>query len=180
MLLITLFFALLSLVTGNPVDPVDTASIQTINTDPNTILFPFDDNFESRAELTGAFALIEAIPDALLDAGDDAAVHTWIEEHSAEYLPSAPSSLQERQLWIQIAKCVFEIGKMLAENAFPVAKLRRLKDLVKGLGGAYQVAKKLIKAKKFGDLKYFGGSELVELGQILLGGKDVIGACFSF
>ena len=177
MLFSTLLLVPTLLISLGSCNPIDTSTaLSTIDTTP----FPFEDTFSNTAQLTSAFALIEAIPDEVLDDGDEA-VHNWIEQHGAEYLPGIPKGdLQERQLWIQIAECVFEIGKTLAENAFPVAKLRRLKDLVKGFGGAYQVAKKLIKAKKFSDLKYLGGSELVELGQILLGVKDVIGACFSF
>ncbi|KAL8891439.1 MAG: hypothetical protein Q9192_005743, partial [Flavoplaca navasiana] len=52
-------------------------------------------------------------------------------------------------------------------------KIRRIRDLIKFLGGARAVAKMLLKAKTFKQLIIIGGPELQELAEILLGVQAV-------
>ena len=70
--------------------------------------------------------------------------------------------------------------KSSPRNGFPLAKLRRVKELIKALGGANAVAKMLLKAKTLREFFIIGGVELAELGQMLLGLQGVVGACFSW
>jgi hypothetical protein len=74
----------------------------------------------------------------------------------------------------------FEIAKAIIENGLPFAKIARLRDLIKILGGGKEVAKMLLKAKSFKELLIIGGPELAEIGEMLLGLQGVVTACFSW
>ncbi|KAL8674661.1 MAG: hypothetical protein Q9168_000969 [Polycauliona sp. 1 TL-2023] len=140
--------------------------------------FPFDE--ANSAYLEDALHIIEDIPDDVLDDGDEA-VRAWASAHQPTTQVAARSSeLAPRQDWIQIGKCALAIAKAIAENAFPISKLRRLKDLVKVLGGAKAVAKMLLKAKSIKEMIIIGGPELEQIAEILLGVNDVVTACLSF
>lgn len=147
------------------------------------IPFPFDES--KIADIETVFATLESVPDSVLNDSDDA-IKAWVQAHQStppnltvRNDDDAAVLLEERQLWLQITKCAFEIGKAIAENAFPAAKLRRLIELVKFLGGARKVAKMLLKAKSLRELILIGGPELQELADILLGLNDIAQACFS-
>lgn len=86
----------------------------------------------------------------------------------------------EKRSWIAVAKCALAILQAIAENEFPIAKLRRIKAIVKLLGGAKKTAKLLLKAKSLSQLLVIGGPELAELGEILFNFRGIVGACFSF
>ena len=86
----------------------------------------------------------------------------------------------EKRSWIEVAKCALAILQAIAENEFPIAKLRRIKAIVKFLGGAKKTAKLLLKAKSLKQLLVIGGPELAELGEILFNFRGIVGACFSF
>lgn len=101
-------------------------------------VFPFDE--ADAAYLEEAFQVIEDIPDSVLDDGDEA-VKAWANAHKPNPQHAVRSELAPRQGLVQIAKCALAIVTAIAENAFPIAKLRRLRDLVKLLGGARAVAK---------------------------------------
>ncbi|KAG6995766.1 hypothetical protein G7Y79_00042g078710 [Physcia stellaris] len=147
--------------------------------------FPFD---EANADIIEhAFDAITDIPDSVLDAGEDA-LKQWLGTHNSTTLqltaraPTTlnPTPLEPRQSLLHILKCAGAILKAVAENAFPLSKLRRLKELIKFLGGARKVAKMLLRAKTFRQLLVIGGPELVELAEILLGVGGVVHSCFSF
>ncbi|KAL8894690.1 MAG: hypothetical protein Q9207_008439 [Kuettlingeria erythrocarpa] len=149
---------------------------------------PMGSNDEALAKyIEDAMETIASIPDSVLDAGDEA-VSQWAVTHGAGSTPQSQSRsvdttaapLEKRQGWLQVAKCALAIGKAIAENAFPISKLRRIKELIGVLGGARQVAKMLLKAKSIKQMLIIGGPELQEIAEILLGVGDVVRACFEF
>ncbi|KAI4190968.1 MAG: hypothetical protein L6R41_000418 [Letrouitia leprolyta] len=147
-----------------------------IRADAQPVPFPFDE--ADAGYLEDAFESIASIPNSVLDAGPEA-VKQWALAHN----PSAQSKsrdLVERQGWIQVAKCAYAIGKAILENALPISKLRRIKELIELLGGAKKVAKMLLKAKSIKEMLIIGGPELEELAEIFLGITDVVNDCFSF
>ena len=144
----------------------------------NIIPFPFDE--DQSAPLEQAFDAITSIPDSVLDEGDDA-LTAWLTTHGAAPKLSARGPLiEQRQSIFQMAQCAAAILKAVAENALPVSKLRRIKELIKLLGGASKVAKLLLKARTFKQIIAIGGPELQEIAEILLGLTDVVNDCFSF
>ncbi|KAL8995228.1 MAG: hypothetical protein Q9169_004992 [Polycauliona sp. 2 TL-2023] len=157
--------------------PVDLAPARRAEA-AEAVPFPFDE--AQSAYLEDALHMIEDIPDEVLDNGDEA-VKAWASAHQPSTQVAARSAeLAPRQDWFQIGKCALAIAKAIAENAFPISKLRRLKDLVKALGGAKAVAKMLLKAKSIKEMIIIGGPELEQLAEILLGVTDVVNECFSF
>lgn len=139
--------------------------------------FPFDE-YDDETPITKSFDAIVNIPDETLDAGEDA-VKEWISGHFDLQTRDLELELEERQLWLSILKCAAAIAKPIAEGAFPLSKLRRIKDLIKFLGGARKTARMLLKAKSFKELLIIGGPELVELGEIFLNVSSIAAACFS-
>lgn len=173
--------------------PVNLVERGVVPADHSKVIpFPFDD--DDAPTLEHAFGLIHNIPDYVFDAGEDA-VKDWIQHHggqppyhhknqvreaAAEADTSASVSEIEARSWLAVAKCALAIGQAIIENEIPIAKLRRLKELIKLLGGAKKVAKLLLKAKSLRQLLVIGGPELAELGEILLGYQAIVGACFSW
>lgn len=166
--------------------------------DDKIVPFPYDE--ADAPEIEGTFDLIENIPDETFDQGDQA-VKDWIKNYSqGGNKPRAINSLATREAdpepqpentaveevaietrsFIAIAKCALAILQAIAENEIPIAKLRRIKELVKLLGGAKKTAKLLLKAKSIRQLLVIGGPELAELGEILFNYRSIVGACFSF
>lgn len=180
--------------------PIDLIERGVVPADHSKVIpFPFDD--DDAPTLEHAFGLIHNIPDHVFDAGEGA-VKDWIQHHgghpshhknqvreaaaaaeaNAEADTSASASVSEIEArsWLAVAKCALAIGQAIIENEIPIAKLRRLKELIKLLGGAKKVAKLLLKAKSLRQLLVIGGPELAELGEILLGYQAIVGACFSW
>lgn len=188
----------------------DSADLMTRSEDQddnNIVPFPYDDG--DAPELEDTFALIESIPDEIFDQGGQA-VSDWIKNQSkggGGNKPRAFDSLEtreaepeaepeanpepqpestavevaiEKRSFIAIAKCVLAILQAIAENEIPIAKIKRIKELIKLLGGAKKTAKLLLKAKSIKQLLVIGGPELAELGQILFNFRSIVGACFSF
>ncbi|KAL8937745.1 MAG: hypothetical protein Q9216_004274 [Gyalolechia sp. 2 TL-2023] len=154
--------------------PVEGLAIRAEGADPTP--FPFDE--ANAGYLEDAFDTIASIPDSVLDSGSEA-VKQWAQSRQSSVQPQS-LALVERQDWFQIAQCAAAIGKAILENAFPVSKLRRIKELIGVLGGAKQVAKMLLKAKTIKQMLIIGGPELQELAEIFLGITDVVNDCFSF
>lgn len=157
----------------------ETASLQIRAEDNNNVTpFPFDE--ADSAVLEKAFDAITSIPDSVLDDGEEA-LKEWIKSHpSSPQLTVRDDALEPRQTLFQILKCAGAIVQAIAENAFPISKLRRLKELIRVLGGARQVAKLLLKAKTFKQVLIIGGPELQQIAEILLGVTNVVNSCFSF
>lgn len=188
-------------------DSVDLMTRSVDLDDDKIVPFPYDE--DDALEIEDVFAQIESIPDGTFDQGEQA-VSDWIKNHSkggGGNKPRAVDSLEtreaepeaepeanpeprpestavevaiEKRSWIAVAKCALAIVQAIAENEIPIAKLRRIKELVKLLGGAKKTAKLLLKAKSIKQLLVIGGPELAELGQILFNFRSIVGACFSF
>lgn len=183
-------------------DSVDLMILSKDRDDDKIIPFPYDE--DDADEIVDVFGLIEDIPDETFDQGDQA-VKDWIKNHRKGNRPRSVDSLETREAeaeaqpeaqpestavseistiekrgWIEVAKCALAILQAIAENGFPIAKLRRVKAIVKLLGGAKKTAKMLLKAKSFRQLLIIGGPELAELGEILFNFRSIVGACFSF
>lgn len=162
--------------------PVESSLEARAEPHANVTPFPFDEAHASALE--NAFEAIASIPDDVLDSGEDA-LKAWINTHEAVPEVSTRSAsleadLEPRQSLFHILACAGAIIKAIAENAFPISKLRRLRELIKALGGARKVAKLLLKAKSFHEILIIGGPELEHIAEILLGISDVAQACFSF
>ena len=173
--LTTLTFTPSVLTTAIP-KPVDLAPARRAES-AEAVPFPFDE--AQAGYLEEAFHMIEDIPDSVLDDGDEA-VKAWAKEHQPPSQLAVRAELAPRQDWAQIARCAFEIARAIVEIRVPGAKVRRIKDLIKLLGGARAVAKMLLKAKTIKELFIIGGPELAELADILLNVQAVVSACFSF
>ena len=144
--------------------------------------FPFDDTDDNLNTLTSAFDFIACIPDSVLNSGTDA-VKSWAQQNGNRYVPGSVNSsklLLIRQSWIAIGKCVLQIGLLLVEDGIPLARLRRLKELIKLIGGAKEVAKMLLKAKTLKQLYVIGGPYFKDLIEELTGLQGVISSCFNF
>ncbi|KAL8657481.1 MAG: hypothetical protein Q9226_001875 [Calogaya cf. arnoldii] len=142
------------------------------------IPFPFP---ESQAPvLEDALSKIESIPDTVLDEGKYAAAEWLKSAENDTNVVTTRALIEGRQSWIAIVKCALEITKAVVENGFPLAKLRRFKELISLLGGAKAVAKMLLKAKTLKEFLIIGGAELAEIGQMLLGLRGVVNACFDW
>lgn len=182
-------------------DSVDLMIRSKDRDDDKIIPFPYDE--DDAPEIVDVFGLIEDIPDETFDQGDQA-VKDWIKVHRKGVNSNKPRSVDsletreaepeaqpestavseiftiEKRSWIAVAKCALAILQAIAENEFPIAKLRRIKAIVKLLGGAKKTAKLLLKAKSLRQLLVIGGPELAELGEILFNFRGIVGACFSF
>jgi hypothetical protein len=141
--------------------------------------FPFSYTEANINSLAAALDMIDSIPDDVASGGRKA-LKTWSKDHSAliSSRSAIEDSLVERQNWIQIGNCVVQITKAIAEGYLPVAKLRRVKDLIKEAGGVYKAAKALLKADKWEDLKDFGDA-FFELAKVLAGVDGIADTCFS-
>ncbi|KAK4169787.1 hypothetical protein QBC43DRAFT_283346 [Cladorrhinum sp. PSN259] len=139
------------------------------------------------------FGEIEAIPDEVLEKGDEA-LHEWLvangdrapdEKLKRDTLDSDESlSIFERgelaaraSIW-KIAKCVAAIVQLLATTAVPAAKLLRIKKYIKALGGTKEAVKLLLGATTKAEKLKAGGEILVNLSAELLGISSVKNNCF--
>jgi hypothetical protein len=152
-------------------------AVQPVNgtATPGGIPFPFSYTEANIASLAAALDQIDSIPDSVASGGPTA-LKAWSKEHNAR--STIEDSLVERQNWVQIGNCVVQITKAIAEGYLPIAKLRRVKDLIKEAGGVYKAAKALLKADKWEDLKDFGEA-FFELAKILAGVDGIADTCFS-
>ncbi|KAK3372705.1 hypothetical protein B0H63DRAFT_485497 [Podospora didyma] len=163
----------------------------TVPTAASNYNFTSDFNYPLDALLSE----IDAIPDSVLEAGDEA-LHKYLVSHGlrapdAKLRRDTPeadfSSLEgvfERaelvarvSIW-KIAKCVAAIVQLLATTAVPAAKLLRIKKYLKALGGTKQAVQLLLKATTRAEKLKVGGEALVNLAAELLGISSVKNNCF--
>lgn len=154
------------------------------STSENIVPFPFDE--KNTPYLASTFDVITSIPNSVIQQGD-AAVKQWIKDHTSSQPPVSSSTrdlhlrdsdLEARQSWWNIANCVWTILTVIASDEFPLAKILRIKQLISDLGGAWAVAKMVLRAKSLADLIWLGGQELKDLVDLLLGVDSIQGACF--
>ncbi|KAK0703000.1 hypothetical protein B0T26DRAFT_626149, partial [Lasiosphaeria miniovina] len=153
--------------------------------------FNFTGEFDS--PLDKLLDQIDAIPDAVLEAGDDA-LHKYLVDHGIRAPDAklrrdvsdeadfsavvARSELEARTSVWKIAKCIAAIVKLLGTTAIPAAKLLRIKKYIKLLGGVKKAVKLLLKAKTRAQRLKLGGKALVNLAAELLGISSVKKNCF--
>ena len=126
-----------------------------------------DDKFLQPLE--EAFAVVESIPDDVLDAGDEA-TGKWVKEHYRS--KGDESGLGKR--WpdlVEIAQCVYELVTNI-----PAAKLLKIKRIVERLGGWEAAAKKLLEARR--NPKNIVGL-VQELVDLILGISDIKKECWD-
>ncbi|EON68445.1 hypothetical protein W97_07655 [Coniosporium apollinis CBS 100218] len=152
----------------------------------HVVPFPFEDNEENERELERVFDAIVNVPDNVLEAGQDR-VKAWVAEvldknkdnDSGNDNDKRTVDLVERQSLASILACAYELGKWVVENV-GAGKFRRVKELISLLGGARRVAKLLLSAKGWREVRAIGGPYLVELVEILTGAGGVVEACFGW
>ncbi|KAK3946842.1 hypothetical protein QBC32DRAFT_319530 [Pseudoneurospora amorphoporcata] len=164
------------------------------------------DNFTPAftSSLDDLFALLDSIPDSVLEEGDEA-LNQWfidndLRDPAAELLidssPEADPALDlgdldvisdenlERGVLVarasawKIAKCVASIVQLIATTAVPAAKLLKIKKYIKALGGVKMSVKLLLGATTKAEKLKAGGKALVYLSAELLGISSVKAACF--
>lgn len=130
--------------------------------------------------LGDALDIIEKMPDSALESNE--AVTAWVnsQQVASQVAVRDADALESRQSLPQIIACAAAIIQAIADNAIPLAKLRRLRSLIKALGGARKTAKLLLKAKTIKQMIRIGGPKLEEIAYILLGVQDVVANCFNF
>ncbi len=117
--------------------------------------------------LEDAFAVLESIPNEVVDKGDDVA-RQWIREHTAiKKADDAPAPLEKRQL-LDILQC----AKALLES-LPIGRAKKLVEL---LGGWRKAAEKIRAAAK--DPSKRRGA-LEDLINILTGIPDIKKECWD-
>lgn len=138
--------------------------------------------------LEKAFSTISAIPDSVLEAGDDA-TETWLKENGFK-AAAAPASravvegavadpeLAKRIDWVKVAKCVATVTSAIATNIIPATKLLKIKKLIGELGGVKSAIQLMIGATTTAEKLKVGGEALVELSKAFLGITAVEAACF--
>ncbi|MDT2191772.1 hypothetical protein [Paenibacillus larvae] len=94
---------------------------------------------------------IESIPLELIKINDASAIKNHLNSINSDlYVTSEKESLNDevilkrakRGVW----KCSLEIGKLVVMNALPIAKIVKIKEYVKALGGVWNTAKLLVGA----------------------------------
>lgn len=141
------------------------------------------------AALNTAFSQIEAIPDSVLESGDEATA-AWLKENPFEKRSYAEvrvplegrddvSFLSERGIdWAKVAKCVATVTSAIATNVIPAAKLLKIKKYIAELGGVKSAIQLLIGATTTAEKLKAGGQALVELSKLFLGVTAIEAACF--
>lgn len=151
--------------------------------------FEFTSDFSF--SLDRLFAEIEAIPDEILEEGDEA-LHQWLvaNGHRADDanlkrdVDDANLSIFDRSALVarasawKIAQCVAAIIEVIATTAVPAAKLLRIKKYIKALGGTKKAVKLLLSATTTEEKLRVGGQALVRLAKEVLGISSIQSKCF--
>ncbi|KAI9778106.1 MAG: hypothetical protein M1816_004270 [Peltula sp. TS41687] len=125
------------------------------------------DDDKSLKSLEDAFAVLQVIPDEVLEAGDEAKTK-WVQEH---YPGKGETGLEKRADIVEIGQCAREI----ATNV-PAAKLLKLKKILKKLGGIKKAIKKLFNARKNPKAARGAVKELIDF---ILGISDIKKECWD-
>jgi len=138
--------------------------------------------------LTNFFEAVDAIPDDVLLAGDQA-TDAWLDD-SGYRVPKVgavdpvavrdiiPADLNPRSIGDKI-RCGIAVAELLS-SATPVggaAKLRKIKDLVKKAGGVKKVVKAILKGTSKKKLIKAGGKVLWELWGLFTNYEDIKEYC---
>lgn len=127
------------------------------------------------AEMEEALAVIDRIPDSVLEAGD-AATQQWLAENAPA--PTAGSG-GEMSVQANVLGCAAAIATVIASTAFPAAKILKAKALIKELGGVTEAAKILWGASfSYEKVQALGGAAAALAGE-LIGITQIKEQCFS-
>ena len=150
-----------------------------------------DDDGRIYAEVERTFGVIQDIPDAVLEAGDDA-LRAWKVKHghqkrdadadAAPLAAAAPEGLADRASlvergWWEVTKCAGAIAAFIASNAIGAAKLLRIKKYIEALGGVKKAAELMLKASTNAERLKEGGEALALLAGEILGTSLVSNNC---
>ncbi|MCP3028713.1 hypothetical protein [Halobacillus sp. A5] len=109
---------------------------------------------EEMENLTPSLEAIVEIPDELLESGNSEAINQYfadrgIDSHiyNSEKGDEASVIMQTQGWW----GCSLAISQILVMNAIPIAKLVKIKQYVKALGGVKETAKLLVGATTPGE-----------------------------
>lgn len=96
---------------------------------------------QAQQKLESALAVVEGIPDEVIEAGDDA-VAEYLEQHGAP-----ARGIVTYGFW-DVAKCVAAITVAIGGAAVPVAKVLKIKALIKAVGGVKKLGPKVVEVVK--------------------------------
>ena len=120
-------------------------------------------------ELQRGLELIMEIPDDVLGEGN-AATRLWMQEHDFNEQPMGRAS---------VGGCVAAIAAVIASTAFPAAKILKIKNLIKSLGGVVEAVKIIAGASfSYEKLHALGGAASA-LAAELLGIDGIKKQCFA-
>jgi hypothetical protein len=124
------------------------------------------------------FTYVAAIPQTVLVQGDTA-MNVWIREHprGGEERSRAALDLRSRGVADPVG-CVVAVGSVLTGVLAPAAKLLKLREYIRVLGGAYQAAKYLVVVGSAGDQTEAVAIAVGSLVAELSGIKGVGEKCF--
>lgn len=122
----------------------------------------------SEESLTDLFSSIEAIPDSVLNSNDSVEANKYLQNFQTP-------EVSYRGWW----ECSLAIGGVLVTTAVPIAKLVKIKRLVKALGGGVQAAKIIFGASLAGEKWAALGGAAKDLVLELAGVTSVKKACFG-
>lgn len=171
---------------------IPATSISTREEAVTTDVVVFTEDY--RLALANLFNTIEAIPDDVLVAGDEA-TEVWLIDHgyrsdNVKLQRDLDSSVvtvdavEARDVtaaqvnWWKVAKCVASVAELIVSTAIPAAKILKIKKLIKALGGTKDAIKLLIGATSKAEKLKAGGQALVDLAAELSGIKSVKDDCF--
>jgi len=127
------------------------------------------------AEMEEALAVIDRIPDSVLQAGD-AATQQWLAENAPA---PATGGAGEVTTQANVLGCGAAIATVIASTAFPAAKILKAKALIKELGGVAEAAKILWGASfSYEKVQALGGAAAALAGE-LIGITQIKEQCFS-
>ena len=166
----------------SPLTPADLARRgEDLTARADELHFKDNDAHDVLAQLEKTFAIIEEIPDEVLEEGDEAK-DKWLAAHGHQQskrdlaISTRDSELQDRGAW-EVAKCVGAIAAFIASNAIGAAKLLRVKKYIDALGGIRRSAELLLKASTTEERLREGGQFLALLAGEILGTSMVSNNC---
>lgn len=146
---------------------------------PHDLYLKDDDKHTIEGELEKAFSAIEAIPDAVLEAGDEA-TNNWMVENGYRFQNKkrdmVDRDLEDRDVF-GVVKCAGAIAAFIASNAIGAAKLLRIKKYIEALGGIRKSAELLLKASNNAERLREGGEILALLAGEILGFSLIANNC---
>lgn len=168
----TITALLTATVLANPLKVLERDVLAALNEDTTTP-FPFEKSAETIVELASAFDFLEHVPDAILQAGDNATTN-YVNLHSTEYVQATSNDLEARGIK-EVLKCAYE----LTTTFIPAAKLLKLKKAITAAGGATKAAKALLAAKNLAAAKQLGQA-FVDIINVITGYTAIRDACFGW